>query len=220
MTELFDINIKSTSKFLSYNLSNFKWEDSNKAVKNLIQFSDFGVLVESINENLIDILPEYYSYRFANKINKSKGTTIYFNNLKYDILDQFCFLILKNYPHIILGVILKDKLTNKKFVVIGIQLESGNKKHEIREIQTGIVINKISKYINEDIPIIIASEYNCSYCNECNSSKIFEQNKYKKISISNNITSNNFCSIFIKGDIESNSKNNFYNQEFNYELLI
>ena len=104
------------------------WKNRCTKIKNIICKCDFGVLVESVNELLSNIIPDNYEYRFANKINKYDGTTIFFNSEKYSFVDQFCFLILKNYSQIALCIILENNITKKQFAVVGLHLESGYEK--------------------------------------------------------------------------------------------
>ncbi len=212
-------------KFLSYNIligcelyenslynsnSEFvNWKNRSTKIKNVISKCDFGVLVESVNELLSNIIPDNYEYRFANKINKYDGTTIFFNSEKYSFVNQFCFLILKNYPQIVLCIMLENNISKKQFAVVGLHLESGYEKEDIRNIQIGITINKIKQIISDEIPIIIAGDFNCNInIDEKGSLNNLVKNGFKQIPLVNGeITYFQFNKgindyIFVKGDIE------------------
>ena len=100
-------------------------------IKNVILKADLGVLVESIESLLPEILPNDYSYCFVNK-NNLDGTTIFYDNKKFDLVDEFKSYLFSNTNQVVLRIILSEKSTDKYFAIIGLHLKSGYAELEYR----------------------------------------------------------------------------------------
>jgi hypothetical protein len=195
--------IKSDKKFLP-------WINRKDKIKQYISLADLGVLVESLEEKLSDILPINYKYSFMNKVGDRDGTTIFYNNDKYEAIDQFVSGLIPGTTQVVLRVTLKDKQTNKIFIVIGLHLKSGyepEEKRRAREME--IALSKSLDGIPEDIPVIVSGDFNCDLRGgyELTSLKVLEKYGFQQVSLlPDEITYNHwhpsiFDYIYVRGNV-------------------
>ena len=193
------------------------WDNRFLKIKDVISKSDIGVLVESLESKLSQILPYNYKYIFQSKIGDQDGTTIFFNPEKFNLIAHYSKQILKGNNQVVLLGIFKEITTNKLFAIIGLHLKSGYEPEEKRrQEEINVSLQDCLKFLKEygDIPIILSGDLNSDFLGGYKSLTL---SKVKTFGfnliplIENEITYNHhqrsiFDYIFIKGDIKySNS---------------
>jgi hypothetical protein len=193
------------------------WDNRFLKIKDVISKSDIGVLVESLESKLSQILPDNYKYIFQSKISDCDGTTIFFNPEKFNLIAHYSKQILKGNNQVVLLGIFKEITTNKLFAIIGLHLKSGYEPEEKRrQEEINVSLQDCLKFLKEygDIPIILSGDLNSD---SLGGYKRLTLSKVKTFGfnliplINNEITYNHhqtsiFDYIFIKGDIKySNS---------------
>jgi len=186
------------------------WSKRKDKIKKIILKSDLGVLVESIESLLPEILPNNYSYCFVNKKNNLDGTTIFYNNNKFDLVDEFKSYLFSDTNQVVLRIILSEKSTDKYFAIIGLHLKSGYAELEYRRTrEMSSALSKALDGLPDDMPIIISGDFNCDSLGDYDreSLKIIESLDFKNIPLEENqITYNHwhesiFDYIYVKGNI-------------------
>ena len=139
------------------------WKNRVEKLKAVIITADIGVLVESLEDKLLEILPANYQYIFQNKIGDMDGTTIFYNKDKFKLINQFSKQIICPNTQVVLVGVFEDILSNKEFAVIGLHLKSGyggQEHRRQREINLALFDSKDFLKQYGDIPIILSGDLN------------------------------------------------------------
>lgn len=197
--------------------TNVRWINRKYKIREVLNHTDMGVLVESVKGNLNDILPKGSKYVHKNKYDKygrqeRDGTTIYYDPLKYIHLGKFdANLATDDYPtarQIVLVCKFQEKKSGKVFCVVGLHLKSGYGDMEnIRKNQIIKALKSIEDF-TMDLPVIMAGDFNSDKLAKYRSISLEEltKNGYDEILLENNEITYHFWhkSIFDYVFIKSN----------------
>ena len=130
-----------------------RWDSKSGIRRELVRKAILNQDIMSLNEvtpKMLDfIVPSTHKFVYGARPDNISGSAIAFDSSRFELVDSMSELIIENMSHIVVSVLLQDRMENKIVCVTTLHLKAGYQDFErMRLEQTVIAMKIVEKWLN------------------------------------------------------------------------